>query len=89
MGYLPGRIPKDRDMTSPVNITVDTGNRNPLWQESFIAPKGENEKGLQEVQEDKGEDWSLSEANASLSQGIVESKSSVLDKLKNAGPLSV
>ena len=46
MGYLPGRIPKDRDMTSPVNITVDTGDRYSLWQESFIVPKGENEKEI-------------------------------------------
>ena len=46
MGYLPGRIPKDRDMTSPINITVDTGDRYSLWQESFIALKGENEKEI-------------------------------------------
>ncbi len=46
MGYLPGKIPKDRDVTSPVNITVDTGDRYSLWQESFIAPKGENKKEI-------------------------------------------
>ena len=44
LGYLPMRIPKNRDLNSLINIIIDTDRRFPIWQESFLASKGDVEK---------------------------------------------
>ena len=44
LGYLPMRIPKNRDLNSLINIIIYTDRRFPIWQESFLASKGDVEK---------------------------------------------
>jgi len=44
LGYIPMRVPKNRDPNSLINMIIDTDQRFPIWQESFPASKGDTEK---------------------------------------------